>query len=153
MQAALVNNECIQNNDCDQNDELAFYWWAEFSKNLLANIGEEITLDDLAKFSGLSKFGLIRAFRKKFNMPPMRWLWRIRAILARELLVMSKNWSLTDIAFMCGFTSSSHFSRFMKTEFNVSPKILKSHSKVGDGVNDLFELTNFIFSNVIKMAA
>ena len=149
MRAAL-NEKCPT-----ENTSVNINWWNDFTALLIENIGEELTLEDLAQFANMSKFSLIRLFQKKVGMSPMRWVWRVRAKLARELLIAaSGNWSLTDIAFMCGFTSSAHFSRYMKTEFCVPPKKLQAKGKLtGVIVRDLYELTHEILPAVLQMAA
>ncbi len=140
-------------NDTQTFQALNMSWWDQFSQELILNIGEELRLEDLAKFAGTSKFSLSRAFQKKFGMPPMRWVWRIRAILAREILMVSRQWTVTDVAFMCGFTSSSHFSRFMKIEFKTSPKTMLGEAFIPNKSDDLFELTTVLLPTVLKMAA
>jgi AraC-like DNA-binding protein len=42
-------------------------------------------------------------------------------MLAKELIVLDPTWSLTDVAFACGFTSSAHFSRTYKQMFGERP--------------------------------
>jgi AraC-like DNA-binding protein len=59
----------------------------------------------------------------------MRWLWNFRTMLAKELIVMDPTWSLTDVAFTCGFTSSAHFSRTYKQMFGESPSELRRRAQ------------------------
>jgi AraC-like DNA-binding protein len=88
---------------------------------VMENFAEEISLEDLSATVGISRFSLCRAFQRRFKVTPMRWLWTFRAILAFEFIALEPRWSLTDIAFSCGFTSSAHFSRFFKATFKCSP--------------------------------
>lgn len=88
---------------------------------VLENFAEEIELDDLATEAGLSRFNFCRRFQKECGISPMRWLWNFRTILASEFITLDPKWSLTDVAFSCGFTSSAHFSRSFKAMFRVSP--------------------------------
>lgn len=88
---------------------------------VMENFAEEITLEDMSATVGISRFSLCRAFQRRFKVTPMRWLWTFRAILAFEFIALEPRWSLTDIAFSCGFTSSAHFSRFFKSIFKCSP--------------------------------
>jgi len=88
---------------------------------VMENFAEEITLEEMSATVGISKFSLCRSFQRRFKATPMRWLWTFRAILAFEFIALEPRWSLTDIAFSCGFTSSAHFSRFFKATFKCSP--------------------------------
>jgi AraC-like DNA-binding protein len=92
---------------------------------VLANFAEEIQLEDLAREAGMSRFSFCRRFHKECGLPPMRWLWNFRTVLAAEFIALEPRWSLTDIAFTCGFTSSAHFSRTFKAMFAKSPSAFK----------------------------
>ena len=97
---------------------------------VMENFAEEITLEDMSSTVGISRFSLCRAFQRRFKVTPMRWLWNFRAILAFEFIALEPRWSLTDIAFSCGFTSSAHFSRFFKATFKCSPSQHRMQSLV-----------------------
>lgn len=88
---------------------------------ILENFAEEITLEDLAREAGMSRFNFCRRFHKECGVPPMRWLWNFRVLLAAEFINLDPRWSLTDVAFSCGFTSSAHFSRSFRAMFEKSP--------------------------------
>ncbi len=88
---------------------------------VLNNFADEINLDDLAREAGMTRFNFCRRFHKECGVPPMRWLWNFRTILAAEFINLDPRWSLTDVAFSCGFSSSAHFSRSFKTMFEKSP--------------------------------
>jgi AraC-like DNA-binding protein len=88
---------------------------------VLENFAEEIDLDDLAQQAGMSRFNFCRKFHRECGLPPMRWLWNFRTVLAAEFIGLDPKWSLTDIAFACGFTSSAHFSRSFRAMYNQSP--------------------------------
>lgn len=92
---------------------------------VLEAFAEELTLEDLAREAGMSRFNFCRRFHKECGLPPMRWLWNFRTQLAAEFILLDPRWSLTDIAFSCGFTSSAHFSRSFKAAFGKSPSQFK----------------------------
>jgi AraC-like DNA-binding protein len=88
---------------------------------VLENFAEDIDLDALAGEAGLSRFNFCRKFQRDCGISPMRWLWSFRTILAAEFINLDPKWSLTDVAFSCGFTSSAHFSRSFRAMFKQSP--------------------------------
>lgn len=88
---------------------------------VMVNFAEEITLEDLSNAASMSRFNLCRRFQQECGVTPMRWLWAFRTLLAAEFMTLDPYWSLTDVAFSCGFTSSAHFSRSFKQQFKMSP--------------------------------
>lgn len=96
---------------------------------IVENFAEEITLADLAEHAGMNRFHFCRRFQKECDITPMRWLWNFRALLAAEFIGLDPTWSLTDIAFACGFTSSAHFSRTFKKIHGLSPSRYKREAR------------------------
>lgn len=90
--------------------------------HMLASFSEEIKLAELSEVAGISKAALNRCFQSRFERTPINWLWTFRAILAKELINQAPDWDLTDIAFLCGFNSSAHFSRYFKRVTRISPR-------------------------------
>ena len=88
---------------------------------VVERLGEDISLEELAEYLGTSRFSLCRRFQQRFGVTPIRWLWNFRALLAHQFIEIEPRWSLTDVAFFCGFTSSAHFSRFFRQVHGNSP--------------------------------
>lgn len=87
----------------------------------IMNLAEELTLEDLARIAKVSTFYLCRLYKKELGLSPMKWLWFQRTMAAGAFLMTDRNFSLTDIAFSCGFTSSAHFSRLFKSTYGLTP--------------------------------
>lgn len=88
---------------------------------MMERFSEELSLDDLAEATNVSKFVLCRSFQKEFGVTPIRWLWYFRTVLAAEFIKIAPHYSLTDIAFACGFSASAHFSRSFRALFQEAP--------------------------------
>ncbi len=97
----------------------------------IMNMAEEITLEDLAGIGRVSTFYLCRLFKKELGLSPMKWLWLQRTMAAAAFLLTDRKFSLTDVAFSCGFTSSAHFSRLFKSTYGVTPSHYKKLNKIG----------------------
>ena len=85
-----------------------------------ANIKEPISQEELAEYVGLSRRQLQRLFQRHLLCAPSRYYLRLRLQRARELLQQT-NLSLVEISSLCGFVSTSHFSKSYKEFFGHSP--------------------------------
>ncbi len=96
-------------------------WQQKRIRDLLdANLGGDISLDDLAGECRLSTRHLSRAFRQTMGMPPHRWLLLHRVEKAKSSL-SNPGLPLSDIASACGFADQSHFTRVFTQMAGVSP--------------------------------
>lgn len=96
---------------------------------MIEHFAEEVRIEDLALAGRTSKFNLCRIFSKAYGITPIKLLWEFRGHLARTYIQMAPDLDLTDIAFLCGFASSSHFSRYMKRICSMPPSSLRSQVK------------------------
>lgn len=97
----------------------------------IMNMAEEIALEDLARVGRVSTFYLCRLFKKELGLSPMKWLWLQRTMAAAAFLLTDRKFTLTDVAFSCGFTSSAHFSRLFKSTYGITPSNYKKINKSG----------------------
>lgn len=84
------------------------------------NIGNTMTLAELAGVAGLSSFHFNRTFRKSMNISPVRYLWRRRVQRAKDALSKTMT-PLAIIAYECGFSSQSHFTTMFKRDTGATP--------------------------------
>jgi len=85
-----------------------------------ANIKEPISQEDLASYVGLSRRQLQRLFQRYLFCAPSRYYLQLRLQRARELLRQT-SMSLVEISSLCGFVSTSHFSKSYKEYYGHSP--------------------------------
>jgi len=83
---------------------------------------EDISLEDLAKVTGLTSKHFARAFKQSTGMPPHQYLIMLRIEAAKRRLIGTKA-SLADIALACGFADQSHFTSTFRKSVGVSPGI------------------------------
>ena len=77
----------------------------------------------------MSRFHFCRSFQRAVGAPPVKWLWTLRTLLAAEFIDLDPKWSLTDVAFACGFNSSAHFSRAFKSRYGIAPRELREETR------------------------
>lgn len=78
------------------------------------------SLDELAVQAGMSHTRLNRCFRKAYGKTVFHWLRDYRLDVACRHLESGRH-SVTEIAFLCGFSSSSHFASAFRQRFGSQP--------------------------------
>lgn len=78
-----------------------------------SHVNEQITLEEIAREVGLSKFYFAREFKKTTGLTLISYINTLRCINAKKLL-QKKEYSIHDIAVKCGFENDSYFSKTFK---------------------------------------
>lgn len=94
---------------------------------LYENYQNNILLQDLAEHAGLSRYHLIRQFKKYYGLSPFQYLRNLRVEKAKELLQL--HYPITQIALEVGFFDHSHFLRNFKKIEGISPSGLRINPK------------------------
>lgn len=94
-----------------------------------ARMEQPVDSDELAAHAGVSLRQLERLFRKYLNVSPAEQYLSLRLDRSRNLLRQT-TLSVTEIAIVTGFSSSSHFSRSYRARFGQAPR---EERRVGPG--------------------
>ncbi|MFJ3466258.1 GlxA family transcriptional regulator [Pseudomonas sp. NPDC090201] len=86
-----------------------------------ANLEEPIDLDEMAAYVDVSRRQLERLFQKYLNCTPSRYYLKLRLIRARQLLKQTSI-SIIELAAVCGFVSTPHFSKCYREYFGIPPR-------------------------------
>ncbi|PHR74463.1 MAG: AraC family transcriptional regulator [Arcobacter sp.] len=86
------------------------------------NIAQDISLEELAKLSSLSKYHFHRIFKEESKNTIFFELRSIRLQKAANLLITNNYSSILEIANECGYSSHSSFIKAFKKMFFYSPK-------------------------------
>ncbi len=89
------------------------------------NFRETIRIEDLARVANLSVSQFQRKFKRFYNVTPVQYINKLRIHEACEQL-KNANLSITQIAFDCGFGSSSFFSTQFRQALNESPSTYRT---------------------------
>lgn len=87
---------------------------------IYAHYPETISIDQLAEAAHVSKRVCFRLFRENLHMSPVAYLTDYRLRKACQRLAESEE-SITQIAYGCGFGSSSYFGKLFREHFGCSP--------------------------------
>ncbi|MEZ0075130.1 helix-turn-helix domain-containing protein [Planotetraspora sp. GP83] len=84
------------------------------------NLGEQITIDDMARTAMFSKFHFSRVFQRVTGLSPGRFLSAVRLREAKRLLA-STPLSVTNISHQVGYSSVGTFSSRFTSSVGLSP--------------------------------
>ncbi|WP_367897289.1 helix-turn-helix domain-containing protein [Enterobacter vonholyi] len=100
-------------------------------RNVLAfieeNLGQPLTLAELAVQAALSEYHFARMFRQSTGLAPHQYVMQRRMDKAKAL-VQHTTTPLTEIALACGFNSASHFSNRFRSATGMTPSQLRAAS-------------------------
>lgn len=91
------------------------------------NLGEQITMDDMARTAMFSKFHFSRIFLRVTGISPGRFLSALRLQEAKRLL-LTTSLAVADISHMVGYNSIGTFSSRFRASVGVSPSEYRQHS-------------------------
>lgn len=101
---------------------------SSYIKNIISYICnhymDKIELNDLAKEVNLSKSTCCREFKKYMSCTIFEYIINYRLVVSSNLLITT-NESISDIAYQCGFGSTSYFIEKFKMKTGVSPSIYR----------------------------
>jgi AraC-like DNA-binding protein len=98
---------------------------------LSEHYSEPVSLHELARVSGLSRFGLVHAFTRQVGLSPHAYQVHIRIERGRRLL--QHGLSPAEVAAALGFADHSHFTRHFKRILQVTPS---QYARPGPGTAD-----------------
>ena len=78
-----------------------------------------LTLAELARECGLSRFQLVRGFAHHTGLTPHAYILQRRMALARQLILRRAD--LAEVALVTGFYDQSHLTRYFVRQFGVTP--------------------------------
>lgn len=89
-------------------------------RKMLANLGNEIRLREIAAECFMSESHFVRAFKATVGCSPVRWLLEQRIEEAKRLL-LSNTMSLKSVAVQCGYTDQAAFTRIFRRRTGTTP--------------------------------
>ena len=83
------------------------------------HLRNNITVDELANYAGLSASQFTRVFKARVGLPPHLYQTQLRGEQAKRLL--NQGQPIVQVAFSLGFSDQSHLTRKFKALFGVTP--------------------------------
>lgn len=100
-------------------------WKIDLMDFMEQNYMDDLSLEEMAGYTGRSLSTFKRDFRKYSELTPQRWIIRRRLEAASELLRTSRQ----KVSEVCGkvvFKNLSHFSKIYKERYGVSPTEMRT---------------------------
>jgi AraC family transcriptional regulator len=94
-----------------------------------SKVDQQVSLEEVARESCLSRFHLHRSFTRVFRRTPHAYLTALRLEKAQSLLQAGR--TVTEVCMDVGFSSVSSFSRLFRSNFGSSPSSLRKIRKIG----------------------
>ena len=91
---------------------------------IAANFRRDVSIDELGRLVGLSRFHLMRSFRNQFGLPPHSYANQLRLIEAKRLLRAGA--AAAQVAADVGFYDQSHLTRLFKRAYDLTPAVFAS---------------------------
>lgn len=107
-------------------------WCYRARAYLAQRFREEVSLDEMARHVHCSPYHLCRVFRADTGMSLHRFQVRLRLRAALSRMSEARS-DLTMLALDLGFSNHSHFTRWFRREFGVSPSEARRLSRRGLG--------------------
>ncbi|WP_245884141.1 helix-turn-helix transcriptional regulator [Vibrio albus] len=100
---------------------------------------EGLCWEQIAKQSAISPYHFHRQFTLLFNETPGQYLNRLRLQYAVYLLFTAKHKKITDIALLCGYSSSQAMAKALKRELGTTAKNIRQliHSGTPEKTSEL----------------
>lgn len=102
------------------------------------SIGSKLSLDDIARYAGISKTGVKQLFREQAGCGACEYFTRKKIDRAKQY-IREANYNFTQIAELLGYDSIHYFSRQFKKYVNMSPTEYASSIKALSGEADVFD--------------
>jgi AraC family transcriptional regulator len=84
------------------------------------NLANSVSLEELAQQAHLSRFHLLRLFKRAYGETPLKRLTRLRMTEAKRCLQQG-GLSISEIAARCGYENPAHFASAFRRVEGVAP--------------------------------
>lgn len=95
-------------------------WKIDLMDFMERNYMNDLSLEEMASYTGRSLSSFKRDFRKYSHLSPQRWIVRRRLEAAYELL-HGRRQKVSEVCMDVGFKNLSHFSKIYKATYGISP--------------------------------
>jgi AraC-like DNA-binding protein len=100
-------------------------WLEHVREHLQSRFTDPLSLDDVARHAGMSRFAFVRKFKRLCGRTPMEELRQIRLHEARNL-ILSCDLPMKMIAFKVGIGDEYQLSKLFRRYFGIAPRDMRN---------------------------
>jgi AraC-like DNA-binding protein len=120
----LVQSQHLKRVEMDINNQKNFSRQHFLLDYIHGHLSDKLGVDALSRKAHMSRNEFFKWFRLQFGISPLEYINRERIKLAKQLLG-SKNTTVTEAAYQCGFTDVNYFVRLFKKTEGITPGTFK----------------------------
>lgn len=98
-------------------------WKIDLLEFMNENYMEELSMEEMASYTGRSLASFKRDFKKVSELSPLKWIINRRLEAAYDLIKQGYA-NITDVCYKVGFKNLSHFSKVFKEKYGIAPTAL-----------------------------
>ena len=98
-------------------------WKIDLLEFMNDNYMEELSMEEMASYTGRSLATFKRDFKKISELSPLKWIINRRLEAAYDLIRQGRS-NITDVCYKVGFKNLSHFSKVFKDKYGMAPTAL-----------------------------
>lgn len=117
----FYQNSSRENGTCSSKHQEYHKIFTELLSYIDAHYAEDLTLEQMAAYTGFSKYHFTRLFKQHTNTTFYNYLCHKRIQVSQQMLTVSTDSSVTDIAFRVGFNNLTTFCRCFRKYVHCSP--------------------------------
>lgn len=95
-------------------------WKIDLMEFMNENYMKELSMEEIASYTGRSLASFKRDFKKVSDLSPLRWIVNRRLEAAYDMIRTGAA-NITDVCYHVGFKNLSHFSKVFKDKYGVAP--------------------------------
>lgn len=107
-------------------------WKIDIMEFLEEHFEREMTLEEMARYTGRSLSAFKRDFAVLSTVPPQKWLIERRLRAAHTILTEGAVARVSEACHAAGFKNISHFSRAFRARYGVTPASVLRHAAKSD---------------------
>ncbi|WP_344787438.1 AraC family transcriptional regulator [Postechiella marina] len=106
-----------------------------FLNELEKNLSDDWTIELMSQSAGVGLTRFTHHCKQLTNLTPMRYLTMKRLELSKKILQENEHLAISEVAYMCGFTTSQYFSTVFKKHEKCSPNEYRFRFFVSDKIS------------------
>lgn len=119
---------CMQTVSVCKKEDYSHQYFQKAREYIDNNYSYDIRISDIAHHIGIDRTYLYKVFMEQVNLSPKQYLLQHRIRAAAQMLC-SSSYTITEIAFSCGFKDAPAFCNYFKKYIGSTPKSFRKNYK------------------------